>query len=190
MKIHDENCEGCVSTVGEDVCFSDIKEMMEYHKSQRNWFVAKWEDYIYYPIYNFVRWKFWDKVRPGKIKHYYQRAQQGYSYMDNWSIDLHLVEILIPMFENLKINHISVPMSYYTEEDGVDKDGNPIEEADIKAEQRKQNIYNEIIYGLKCAKLIQSGEYDFQKDSEYKRLNKSVKRSFELMGEHFFTFWD
>ncbi len=152
--------------------------------------VTLWEDYIYYPIYRGIRWKVWDKIRPGKIKHYYQRAKQGYSYMDCWSIDHHLVEILIPMFENMKREHNSISMAFYDKVDGVDKDGNPTEEADVKAEQRKQNIYNEIIYGLKCAKLIQDGEYDFQKDGECERLNKSVKRSFELIGEYFFTFWD
>ena len=190
MKKHDENCEGCVSTVGEDVCFSDFEEMMEYHNSQRNWFVVKWEDYIYYPIYRCIVWKVWDKIRPGKIKHYYQRAKQGYSYMDCWSIDHHLVEILIPMFENMKREHSSISMAFYDKADGVDEDGNPTEEAGVKAEQRMKNVYSEIIYGLKCAKLIHDSDYDYEKEGEYERLNQSVKRSFELIGEYFFSLWD
>ncbi len=190
MKKHTEECQGCISTIGQDVCFDSITEMMEHRNAQRNWFVAKWEDYIYYPIYHFVRWKFWGRVRPGKLKHYYQRAKQGYSYMDNWSIDYHLVEILIPMFEHLKKNHISISMAFYDEKDGVDEDGNPTDEASEKAEQRMQNVYGNIIYGLRCAKLIQDAEYDFKKDGEYERLNNSVKRSFSLIGEYFFSLWD
>jgi hypothetical protein len=152
--------------------------------------VTLWEDYIYYPIYRGIRWKVWDKIRPGKIKHYYQRAKQGYSYMDCWSIDHHLVEILIPMFENMKREHSSISMAFYDKADGVDEDGNPTEEAGVKAEQRMKNVYSEIIYGLKCAKLIHDSDYDYEKEGEYERLNQSVKRSFELIGEYFFSLWD
>ncbi len=110
--------------------------------------------------------------------------------MDCWSIDHHLVEILIPMFENMKREHSSISMAFYDKADGVDEDGNPTEEAGVKAEQRMKNVYSEIIYGLKCAKLIHDSDYDYEKEGEYERLNQSVKRSFELIGEYFFSLWD
>lgn len=170
--------------------FSDLKEMFEYYNSQRNKIVALWEDYIYYPVYRFVRWKVWDKIRPGALKHYYQRARRGYSYQDSWAVDYHLVEILIPMLENMKREHVGISMVFYDEKDGVDEDGNPTEYADEKAEERMQNVYEEIIYGLRCAKLIHDIDYDYEKEGEYERLNQSVKRSFELIGEYFFSLWD
>jgi hypothetical protein len=190
MKIHDENCDGCVSTVGEKECFSDITEMMEYKNSQRNWFVAKWEDYIYYPIYRGIRWKVWECIRPGKIKHYYQRAKNGYSYMDLWSVDYYLVDNLIPMLNDFKKNKRSVSMTFFRKKDGVDKDGNPTDEAYRLAEQRFDNMINEILYGLKCAKKIHEVDYDIQKKDEVKKLMKSAERSFQLIGKHLFSLWD
>jgi hypothetical protein len=186
MKIHDENCTNCCKTEGEKKCFDGIVEMLEYHKSQRRWYEVAW-DFVYYPC-----WTAFDKVRyfPGTLKHYYQRAKQGYSYQDTWGIDYHLVTILIPMFESLKKDHVGVSMAFYDEKDGVDEDGNPTDEASEKAEQRMQNVYGEIIYGLKCAKLIHDADYDYKKDGEYEKLNSSVKRSFELIGEYFFSLWD
>jgi len=190
MKAHTEECEGCVSTIGEDICFDNIGEMMEYHKAQRNWFVAKWEDYIYYPVYHFVRWKFWERVRPGKLKHYYQRARYGHSYMDAWGVDYFLVDNLIPLLTKLKENHISVSTTFFRKKDGVDENGNPTDEAWKLAEQRFNNLLNEIIYGLKCAKRVHDVDYDIKEPGEAKRLMKSAERSFQLIGKHLFTLWD
>jgi len=47
---------------------------------------------------------------------------------------------------------------------------------------------NEITYGLKCAKTIQ--DYDYKDKEEVKKLTKSSRRSFELIGEHLFNLWD
>ncbi|MBC8422059.1 MAG: hypothetical protein H8E03_01410 [Pelagibacteraceae bacterium] len=189
MKKHNKDtCEGCTSTVGEEYCFEDFQEMIDYHKSQRNWFVAKWEDWIYYPFYHNVVNGWWQKIRPGAIKHYYQRAKQGYSYQDVWGMDYYMVETLLPMFETLKNDHMGISMAFY-EDDDHDETGHTTDEGDERAEQRRQNVFGEIIYGLKCAKKIHNVDYDYEKD-EYEKLNKSVKRSFSLIGEYFFTFWD
>jgi hypothetical protein len=75
----------------------------------------------------------------------------------------------------------------FRKKDGVDKDGNSTDEAHRLAEQRWDNVLREIIYGLKCAKTIQ--DYDY-KDVEVKKLTKSSKRSFELIGKHLFNLWD
>ena len=169
--------------------FDSLEEMIAFWKSDRNWLVAKWEDYIYYPFYQKVVNGWWEKIRPRTLTHYYQRAKQGYSYQDNWGVDIHLVEILIPMIENLKNEHMGISMAFY-EDDDYNEDGNTTKEADERAEQRLQNVYGEILYGLKCAKKIQEADYDYKKEGEYDRLNNSVKRSFELIGEYFFSLWD
>jgi hypothetical protein len=76
----------------------------------------------------------------------------------------------------------------FRQKDGVDKDGNPTDEADRLAEQRWENVLNEITYGLKCAKTIQN--YDYNNKEEVKKLTQSSRRSFELIGEHLFNLWD
>jgi len=191
MKKHnDKTCKGCISTMGEDVCFDDLEEMMSYHKAQRNWFIAKWEDWIYYPFYHKIVNGWWEKIRPRTLKHYYQRAKQGYSYQDNWGIDYYMVETLLPMFENLKKFHAGVSMQFYKKKDGVDKSGNPTDKASEMAEQRLQNVYGEIIYGLKCAKKVHKVDYNYRDEKEFKKLNIAIKRSFELIGKYFFSLWD
>ena len=152
--------------------------------------VALWEDYIYYPIYRGIIWKVWDKIRPGKIKHYYQRAKTGHSYMDAWSIDYYLVDNLIPMLNELKKNKHGVATTFFRKKDGVDKNGNPTDEAFRLAEQRFDNVLNEILYGLKCAKKIHEVDYNYKDKDEGKKLKKSAERSFQLIGKHLFSLWD
>jgi hypothetical protein len=79
-------------------------------------------------------------------------------------------------------------MSMFKKKDGFDKDGIPTDEANVLAAQRWDNVLNEIIYGLKCAKTIQ--DYDYKDKEEYKRLTKSSQRSFEMIGKHLFNLWD
>jgi ketol-acid reductoisomerase len=76
----------------------------------------------------------------------------------------------------------------FRQKDGVDKDGNPTDEATVLAEQRWENVLNEITYGLKCAKKIQ--DYDYEDKELAKKLKKSSQRSFELIGKHLFNLWD
>ena len=141
----------------------------------------------YYSLYRFVD-RGWNKVRPSTIKHYYERAKHGYSYQDNWAMDSYMIETLLPMFENLKNDTHGAGMQFYLTEDGVDEVGNPTDSATEKALDRQQNVYGEIIYGLKCAKQVNDMDFDYKKDFE--KMNNSVKRSFELIGEYFFTFWN
>ncbi|MBC8428503.1 hypothetical protein H8D04_01325 [bacterium] len=191
MKKHnEETCEGCISTMGEEYCFDDIQEMMDYHKAERNWFVAKWEDWIYYPFYQKVVNGWWQKIRPGAIKHYYQRARYGYSYMDVWDTGNHIAEISLRMLECLKKDKIGTPMIFFEESDGIDEDEQPTEEAIRLAEERYDNILSEMIFGLKCAQALSSMEYDYKNETEYEKLNNSVKRSFELFGKYWSTLWD
>lgn len=188
MKKHTEECTGCISKAGEEICFSELEEMERYYNLNRNRVLAALEDYIYDPIYNFLRWKVWEAVRPGMAKHYYQRAKRGYSYMDVWDTGYHVTSILLPMLEDLKKNRIGTPITFYRKKDGVDKDGNPTDEATRLADERYDNVLREMIFGLKCAKLV--NEYEYKDEAEYKKLERSAKRSLELFSKYWCVLWD
>ena len=86
-----------------------------------NWYL----DNIYYPIYRFIVLTIWDKIRPGTIKHYYQRARYGYSYQDCWSIDYHLADIIPKMLRDMKKTIHGCPgdiAEKWTEKDKEDPD--------------------------------------------------------------------
>ena len=127
---------------------------------------------------------------PSKVKWFYQRGSRGWSDRSAWSIDSWLVDNLIPMLERLKRDKHGTPSTMFRKKDGVSKNGIPTDEANILAEQRWDNVLNEIIYGLKCAKKIQDLDYDYEDKELTKRLTKSYQRSFELIGKHLFSLWD
>ena len=127
---------------------------------------------------------------PSEAKWFYQRGSRGWSDRSVWSIDTWLVDNLIPMLERLKIDNHGTPMSMFKKKDGFDKDGIPTDEANVLAAQRWDNVLNEIIYGLKCAKKLQGSDYDYKDKEEAKKLTKSSQRSFDLIGKHLFSLWD
>ena len=127
---------------------------------------------------------------PSEVKWFYQRGSRGWSDRSAWSIDTWLVDNLIPMLERLKNNKYGTPTSMYRDDEGYGTDLNFTEEADRLAEQRWDNVLSEIIYGLKCAKKIQDLDYDYKETELTEMLNKSSKRSFELIGKHLFSLWD
>ena len=149
---------------------------------------AKWYNkYFVIPFHTFINTI---KNSPSEVKWFYQRGSRGWSDRSAWSIDTWLVDNLIPMLERLKNNKHGTPLSMFRKKDGVDKDGNPTDEASVLAEQRWDNVLNEILYGLKCAKKIQDLDYDYKDKELSKQLTKSSRRSFELIGKHLFNLWD
>ena len=149
---------------------------------------AKWYNkYFAIPFHTFINTI---KNSPSEVKWFYQRGSRGWSDRSAWSIDTWLVDNLIPMLERLKNNKHGTPLSMFRKKDGVDKDGNSTDEAHRLAEQRWDNVLNEIIYGLKCAKKIEDSDYDYEDKELTKRLTKSSQRSFELIGKHLFSLWD
>ena len=148
----------------------------------------KWYNkYFVIPFHSFI---YAIEEFPSKVKWFYQRGSRGWSDRSAWSIDTWLVDNLIPMLERLERNKHGTPLSMFRKKDGVDKDGNSTDEANILAEQRWNNVLNEIIYGLKCAKKIEDLDYDYEDKELTKRLTKSSQRSFELIGKHLFSLWD
>ena len=156
---------------------------------------ARWDEeneewynkYFVIPFHTFIRTI---KEFPSKAKWFYQRGSRGWSDRSAWSIDYWLVNNLIPMLERLKNNKQGIPTSMYRKKDGVDKGGNPTDEADWLAAQRWNNILNEILYGLKCAKKLQDMDYNYRDKELTKKLTKSVQKSFTLIGKHLFNLWD
>jgi len=149
---------------------------------------AKWYNkYFAIPFQRFIQAI---KDSPSEVKWFYQRGSRGWSDRSAWSIDTWLVDNLIPMLERLKNNKHGTPASMFRKKDGVDKDGNSTDEAHRLAEQRWDNVLNEIIYGLKCAKKIEDSDYDYEDKELSKQLTKSSRRSFELIGKHLFSLWD
>jgi len=150
----------------------------------------KWHEKIYYPIYRFFVWKIWENIRPGKWKHWYQRAHCGHSYMDKWSIDYWLVENLIPMLKELRYDRTGNPMEFFRKKDGVDQHGNPTDGAQVLADKRYDEVLDKMIYGLKCAKAIQNLDYDYDDVKKTKQMMKSTEKSFQLIGKYLFCLWD
>ena len=155
--------------------------------------MTKFEEFFYYPVRNFFRWKVWEPISPSMLKHYYQRARYGHSYKDTWDVDHWLIENLIPMIKILRDRNESIPVSFIKEEDGVGDDGNPTDHAIDLAGIRWRNTLGEILYGLKCARFIKSDGWSTLEPlgkRRNKKMTKSVKRSFNLIGEHLFSLWD
>ena len=149
-----------------------------------------WYEKIYYPIYRFFVWTIWENIRPGTWKHWYQRARYGHSYQDNWSIDYFLIENLIPMLKKIRHDRMGTPMNFFRKKDGVDESGSPTDEAQDLADKRYDEILDKMIYGLKCAKVIQDLDYDYKNNKRTKQMMKSVEKSFQLIGKHLFSLWD
>ena len=155
--------------------------------------MTKFEEFFYYPVRNFFRWKVWEAISPSMLKHYYQRARYGHSDRDTWDVDHWLIENLIPMIKILRDRNEGIPTTFIKEEDGIGDDGNPTDHAIDLAGIRWRNTLGEIIYGLKCARFIKSdgwGTLEPLGKRRNKKMTKSVKRSFNLIGEHLFSLWD
>ena len=155
--------------------------------------MSGFKNFFYYPVRNFFRWKVWEPISPSMLKHYYQRARFGHSYRDTWDVDHWLLDNLIPMIKILRDRNEGIPVTFIKEEDGVETDGNPTDHAVDLAGQRWRNTLGEILYGLKCARFIRDDEWGTLEPlgkRRNKKMNKSVERSFSLIGEHLFSLWD
>jgi len=146
MKKHNENCEGCISTEGEDVCFDDLTEMMSYHRAQRPWYEVIWES-IYNPC-----WRAVDKIRyfPKEVKWFWQRGTRGWSDQDAWSVYDHLNEIIPPMLRQMSKNSHGYPVAMYEDSN---KHEHTAEESDA-AKRKWDYTLNTIIYAFEIEKGI------------------------------------
>jgi hypothetical protein len=186
-RVHSEEHNGCIKTEGEAFCYDHLEEMMDDHKAQRGWLIARWEDWLYYPLYRFFVWTIWERIRPGKFKHWYQRARYGYSYMDNWDTGSWLLDTIIPQLHWLRANKHGVPCSMFKTRD-LDKEGIATKGGIIRGNKRFNLILDEMIEGLEAAQTLSTLSI-LDKDN-IKLLEKKSKRAFSLLGKHLFTLWD
>ena len=164
----------------------DMVDWKDVIKDAEIWREKWYNKYFVIPFHTLIRAI---KDFPSEVKWFYQRGSRGWSDRSAWSIDTWLVDNLIPMLERLKRDKHGIPASMYRKKD-LFEIGHSTDEADVLAEERWDNIMNEILYGLKCAKKIQNSDYDYNDEELTKRLTKSSKRSFELIGKHLFHLWD
>jgi len=151
MKKHnEETCEGCISTMGEDVCFDDLKEMMDYHKSQEKWYEKVW-NFFYYPT-----WRVFDKIRyfPKEVKWFYQRGKRGWSDCDSWNIHAHLAEIIPPMLKQMKKNLHGHPVAMYEDTSKYEY----TEEEEKVAGERWNAVLDTIIKAFEIENGISNGD--------------------------------
>ena len=94
------------------------------------------------------------------------------------------------MLKKIRYVRMGTPMEFFRKKDGVDKDGNPTDEAQVLANKRYDEVLNKMIYGLKCAKAIQDLDYDYTDLKRTKQMSKSIEKSFQLIGKHLFDLWD
>jgi hypothetical protein len=144
MKIHEE--------------YPDIVDWEDGIKDWDKYYEKWYNKYIVIPIGNAYRRS---QEVPDRIKYFIQRGRRCWSNEDAWAIDHWLVSGLIPMLERLRQNKLGTPSNMIKKIDGIDKDGRPTDKAYRLAEQRWGNILGEIIYGLKCAKMLQDLDYDY-----------------------------
>ena len=164
----------------------DMVDWKDVIKDAEIWREKWYNKYFVIPFHTLIRAI---KDFPSEVKWFYQRGSRGWSDRSAWSIDTWLVDNLIPMLERLKRDKHGIPASMYRKKD-LFEIGHSTDEADVLAEERWDNIMNEILYGLKCAKKIQNSDYDYNDEELTKRLTKSSKRSFELIGKHLVHLWD
>lgn len=190
MKLHDESCTNCISTEGEDVCFDSLGEMMDYGESRKPWYQKAWEA-IYYPIYSFFYWGIWDKIRPGTLKHYYQRARYGYSYRDCWSVDWHLANIIPKMIRQLKQNTPVHPVDMTMDEwkDILDKIA--------RAFELEYEILDNTLYDCKTKSNEQKVKQLIEKENHFEGCRimtaeerKKKDEGWRLFKRYFHSLWD
>lgn len=191
LREHTEEHTNCISTYGEKYCFDSITEMHKYHDSIRPWYQKIWEG-IYYPIYRFFYWKIWDNIRPSTLKHLYQRAKQGWSYQDCWSIDWYLSDILPKMLRELKKNKHGHPHGLSEDE------WNTILEDIAYGFDLQYQILDHKLYDFTTAKSRKTVQAMFDRDPELhkgcriitKEEKTAIKQSWKLLQKYFYNLWD
>jgi hypothetical protein len=118
-----------------------------------------WDEIRYYCFYS---WYNWLSDRPLAIKSFFQRGKRGWADKDTWDFDYYLCEVISGGLKHLKeLNHSSEP---------------PLE------------IYDKIIAGFDCAKLLMDEPGLDQKDRLYAETIRN--EGFDLFKKYFNYFWD
>lgn len=148
--------------------------MKENNTEYEDWYQddkSVWQK-VYYSLERFFVWIVWEPIRPGTLKHYYQRIRRGYSDRDACNLNYWLVQTLTPAIENIK--------RYRYGASAFSSEKNEFNEA-----------LDEIIYGLRCARHLVENDYWLTDDEEGREENmrKSAERSFVLIARHLSKLW-
>jgi len=205
MKTHTKECKNCCKTEGEDICFSDFQEMMEYGRANQSWYEKAW-DFVYLPIYR-VYESIRTTIGPRALKHYYQRARYGYSHRDVWDIHYHLADIIPKMIRDMKKNLNGCPSDIADKWGEEDKNDDDMKMAMYEWETVLDRIANafELEY-----EILDHTLFDCRNKKEEKKMKKLMedKDSFEgcrimskeekearnegwkLFRKYFYSLWD
>lgn len=142
------------------------KEIDEFDRWQKNTILGK---------LNSFWWKIvnkYDEVLEilNTIKHWYQRAKNGYSYQDVWSLDSYLDEMLPKALRELaKVNN-----------------GYPQE---LESLEEWNDILEEMVQGFEAHKKISELEFDIDNPKEYKELENKFKKGMKLFVRYYGSLW-
>lgn len=114
---------------------------------------------------------------------FFHRGRKGYSYMDAWSVDYYLCDVIPGLLRLLKANLHGAPGDIYD-----DEAENPM--------WKWEEMLDEMIEGFEAAKSIL--EHEYMRDSyereewepKLKELQDKYDRGMDLFKEHFFQLWD
>jgi len=151
MKKHDETCKNCVSTEGDEYCFNDLKNMLNYHKAQQSWYEKLW-DTVYYPIYR-VGYKL--RYLHKDIKWFVQRGKRNYGDDDVWSTCDTLATLIPSMIADMRKDLVGVPVSMYKK---LDADGHATNAEQKRAEKRWDKVLESIQTAFEIEQKILDGE--------------------------------
>ena len=164
-----------------------------------HWYQRSWE-FIYFPLYRFFHNVIWEHIRPGKIKHYYQRMRYGYSYMDCWSIDCHLSDIIPKMIKRMRKNLYGCPGDLYEKygDDEGHKHWDTILNTIQDAFQIENDILNDVIIDItdedareRMEKIMKERPELWEKShliTEYEQLIREV--GWKNFQKYFINLWD
>lgn len=130
-----------------------------------------------------------------EIKWFVQRGTRGYSDSDVWCVGEFVSKVLPPMLKQLKETKHGIPSNMFNKEDSFDKHGNAIEDVDMLAEKRWDEILNNIIWTFETSNKIIHRDWIYIEDERkrtkqskfFEGLNESNKKSklFKDCGDYY-----
>lgn len=118
-----------------------------------------------------------------KLPCFFHRGRKGYSYIDTWSFDAYLCDVIVGGLKILKKNAHGCPPEFFDQ--------------DAENQLWKwEEVLERMIQGFMAGKAIVDSDYiDDAPDREererrYDELEKIFNDGMDLFKEHFFSLWD
>jgi hypothetical protein len=167
-------------------------EIEKNKKNLRNWlnnkFPKGWGDYSpYYTLFHpWVVFSYWYR----NIRWAWQRVFRGWDDRISWSVDYYLAKNLPLWIKQLKEDGHGIPTVMWEDSD-FDKNNNyaTTPESDKKAEEKWDNILDQIILGFETYQQMQD-EVIWENNPKYFEMNKKFENGFDLLKKYFGNLWD